>query len=282
MFQYSSNATLLFWAPNHALPAWIVAALFWRHWKTDAFITVSPLLLSLLPIWSPFPMIGMLPFYALLVLRVFREKKGGAFSWPLLGISLLLTFAVGAYLSIDLRSIPGSYAVDGGDLSYFFKKYFLFVILEFGALAALLWKSNRGPVLLLSVLVLIGLPFVQFGPGNDLAMRASVPALMFVCIATLDFLQQATSASRGAIIAVSSILLLGAVTPFHEFYRAISFPRWKPSSTVTVMDLGPVPPPHYVGRYEDVWINGIFREPAGILKTTLPKGFMRFRPEEYP
>jgi hypothetical protein len=280
MFQYSSNSTLLFWTPNHAIPAWIAAALFWRHWKTDAFITLSPFLLSLLPIWSPFPMIGMLPFYALLVFRVIRDKKGSAFNLPLLGISLLLMFVVVAYLSMDIGSIPSSYAMNFG--SFFLKRYLLFILLEFGVLTALLWKSNRSPILLVSVLVLLVLPFIQFGPGNDLVMRGSIPALAFVCIATLDFLRRAKKGSPGRMIAVCSILLLGAVTPIHEFYRAASFPHWKPSQTHTVMDFGPIPPSHYVSRYENGWLQGIFRDPSGILKTIPPKEPMIFRPEEYP
>jgi hypothetical protein len=282
MFQYSSNATLLFWTPNHAFPAWIAAALFWRHWKTDAFITISPFLLSLLPIWSPFPMIGMLPFYALVVYRVLREKKIGSVHWPLLGLSFLLTLVVAAYLSMDIGSIPSSYAMDDIYFSLFFERYPLFVLLEFGILCALLWKSNRGPVLLISVLTLLVLPFIRFGPANDLAMRSSIPALAFVCIATLEFLQRATKESIGRMIAVCSILLLGAVTPLHEFYRAVSFPRWKPDQTLTVMDFGPIPPPHYVGRVEQTWLRGMFRDPGGILKTTPPREPMRFRPEEYP
>jgi len=282
MFQYSSNATLLFWTPNHAIPAWIAAALFWRHWKTDAFITISPLLLSLLPIWSPFPMIGMLPFYALLLVRVIRDKKVGKFNLPILGISVVLTLVVAAYLSMDIASIPSSYQMGDTYFSYFLRRYPLFVILEFGALTALLWKSNRGSVLLLSVLVLLGLPFIRFGYANDLAMRGSVPALAFVCIATLDYIQRATKESRSNAIAVCVILLLGAVTPFHEFYRAITFPRWKPNHTLSVMELEPVPPAHYVGRHSQTWRQAIFRDPAGIIKTTLPTERMFFRPEEYP
>ena len=282
IFQYSSYTSSLFWTPNHLLPALIAAALFWRHWKTDAFITISPLLLSLLPIWSPFPMIGMLPFYALLFYRVIRDKKIESFNLPLLGISLLLTFVVVAYLSMDIGNIPSSYGMDDNYFSLFFERYPLFVLLEFGALTALLWKPNRGPVLLVSVLVLCGLPFIRFGPANDLVMRGSMPSLTFVCIAALNFLQRATKESRVRMIAVCSVLLLGAVTPLHEFYRAISFPHWKPSQTVSVMDLGPIPPPHYVCRYEHTWMQGMFRDPAGILKTTPPRESMRFRPEEYP
>jgi hypothetical protein len=227
-------------------------------------------------------MIGMLPFYALLVYRVIRDKKTGAFNLPIMGISLLLTFVVAAFLSMDIGNIPSSYGMDDNYFTLFFERYPLFVLLEFGVLTALLWKSKRGPILLLSTLVLLGLPFIRFGPGNDLAMRGSVPALAFVCIVAIDFLQRATKESRGRIIVVCSVLLLGAVTPFHELYRAATFPHWKPSPTLTVMDFGPIPPPHYVGRYENTWMRRIFRDPAEILKTTPPITPMRFRPEEYP
>jgi hypothetical protein len=282
LFQYSSNTTLLFWAPNHALPAWIAAALFWRHWKTDAFIAISPLLISLLPVWSPFAVIGMLPFYALLLYRIVREKKFREISLPLLGISILLTVAAIAYLSMDVASIPGSASMDDTYFTLFFERYPLFVILEFGALAALLWTSNRGLVFYLSLVVLLALPFIRFGANNDFAMRASIPALAIVCINALEFLQRPSKETRGATIAVCVVLLFGAVTPFHEFNRAVSFPRWDPSPTTTVMDFGPVPPSSYVCRYEDTWMRFFFRDPAGILKTTPPAQPVRYRPEEYP
>ena len=183
---------------------------------------------------------------------------------------------------MDIANIPSSYTMDDKYFSVFFERYPLFVLLEFGVLSALLLKSNRGPILLMSVLILLALPFIRYGPGNDLAMRGSIPSLAFVCIATLDFLQRSTKQSRGRFIAVCSILLLGAVTPFHEFYRAVTFPHWSPSKTITVMDFGPIPPPHYVGRYQHTWLQTIFRDPAGIVTTTPPKEPLRFRPEEYP
>jgi hypothetical protein len=282
MFQYSSNTTLLFWAPNHAIPSWIAVALFWRHWKTDAFLTISPLLFSLLPVWSPFAVIGILPFFGLLAFRVIREKKFAAFNLPLLAISMLLSLVAVAFLSMELGTIPSGTPVDERYFSFFFERYPIFVVLEFGALSALLWKSNRGPVLLISVIILLGLPFIRFGANNDSTMRVSIPALAFICIATLDFIQRATTQSRGRTIAVSLLLLLGAVTPFHEFYRALTFPHWKPSQTLTVMDFWPYPEPSYVCRYKQTWMQKFFRDPEGILKTTLPAEPMRYRPEEYP
>jgi hypothetical protein len=282
MFQYSSNTTLLFWSPNHAIPAWIVTALFWRHWKTDAFLKIAPFLLGLVALWSPFPMIGVLPFYGLILFRLIREKSIAGIHWPLMAISVLLTAVVGAYLSMDLGRIPASYQMDDRYFSFFVERYPLFVLVEFGVLMLLLWKSNRGPIFIMSAVVLLVLPFVRFGPGNDLPMRGSIPALAFLCIAAIDYLQRASKESLVKVLALYAVLLLGAVTPFHEFYRAMTFPRWKPSAIFSVMDFGPVPPPHYVGLYEQTWRHIIFRDPEGILKTTLPSHPVFYRPEEYP
>jgi hypothetical protein len=282
LFQYSSNTSLLFWTPNHALPGWIAAALFWRHWKTDGFISISPLLLALLPLWSPFPMIGMLPFYLLILFRLIREKKWGIINWPLLGISVLIIAVVGAFLSTDIGGIPRDSTLNHIGLSLFFPIYALFVLFEFGILSRLLWISNRGQILLISVGFLLLLPFIRFGPGNDLAMRASIPALMFLCIATIHAFQRPEKIPRRTLITFCIVLMLGAITPIHEFYRAASLPSWKPDQTVNVMNYGSVPPAHYVARVERSWRTCVFRDLREIIKTSMSHKSPHLLPEELP
>ena len=41
LFQYSGHVTGLLWAPTHALPAWLVALLLLRHWRTPGFAPFS-------------------------------------------------------------------------------------------------------------------------------------------------------------------------------------------------------------------------------------------------
>jgi hypothetical protein len=281
-FQYSSNTSLLFWTPNHALPGWIAAALFWRHWKTDGFISVSPLLLALLPIWSPFPMIGMLPFYLLLLFRIIRENKWRMINWPLLAISLLIIATVGTFLSTDIGGIPGGSNLNQIPLNGFFAIYALFVLFEFGILSRLLWISSRGQILIISAAVLLLLPFIQFGPSNDLAMRGSIPALMFMCIATINAFQHPEKMPHRTLITFCIVLLLGAMTPIHEFYRAAKLPSWKPDQTVNVMNYGSVPASHYVARVERSWRTWVFRDLGEIIKTRMSHKSPHLLPQELP
>jgi hypothetical protein len=279
LFQYSSNTTLLFWTPNHALPGWIAAALFWRHWKTDGFISIAPLLLALLPLWSPFPIIGMLPFCLLLLVRLIRENKWRTIHWPLLGISVLLVAVVGAFLSNDIGNIPGGSALNQIALSDFFVRYALFALLEFAILSGLIWIFIRSQFLLSAVAVLLLLPFIQFGPSNDLAMRASIPALMFICISTIVVVQQPLKGNCKIFIPLVIVLLLGAITPAHEFYRAAVLPSWKPSLTANIMT---APPAHYVARVTSNWRRYVFRDPGEIIKTSTGNRPLYLYLEELP
>ena len=281
-FQYSSNTTLLFWAPNHAIPSWIAAALFWRHWKTDGFLAIAPLLAALLAIWSPFPLFGLLPFYGLLFVRIVREKKWRILHLPLLALSVLIVAIVGAYLSADITRIPSGSPLTAIDFVPFLLVYALFALLEFGALSRVLRNLDRTPILRLSVLLLLLLPLLRFGPGNDLAMRSSVPALTFLCLATLNAFHPPILLRRTTCLSLALILLLGAVTPFHELYRAVTLPPWKPHPTVTVMDQDSVPVPHYVARVERSWRSLLFRDLGEAIKTSLATDRPTFPPEERP
>jgi hypothetical protein len=282
LFQYSSNTTLLFWTPNHALPGWIAAALFWRHWKTDGFISISPLLLAIMPLWSPFPMIGMLPFYFLLLFRVMRERKWQKINWPLLSISILVIAAITAFLSADIGGVPGGSNLNRTDLSVFLIVYGFFVLFEFGILSAVLWISNSNPIVAISAVVLLSLPFIQFGPNNDLAMRASIPALVFLCIATIDACQHFEKMSRIAFAIFCIVLILGAITPVHEFYRALTVPSWKADYEVNVMSYGSAPPAHYVAKVEYGWRTWIFRDICGITRTNMSNQQPKLSKEELP
>jgi hypothetical protein len=282
VFQYSSNTTLLFWVPNHAIPAWIVAGLFWRHWKTDEFLALSPLLLALAAIWSPFPVFGMAPFYGLLLVRVVGAKKWRVVNLPLLSMSFLILFFLGAYFSMDIGGIPGGSSLNSLDFVSFLVIYPIFVIVEFGVLWSLIWRFDRGSILVVSAAVLLLLPTIRFGPGNDLAMRSSIPSLTFLCLAAVAAFGQSANQRRSKHLALGIVLAVGAVTPLHEFYRAVTLPAWQPSQTLTVMNQHPVPIPHYVARTEKTWRTLVFRELSTVIKTSTASHPLLFSPQESP
>ena len=135
--QYSANSTLLFWVPNHALPAWLATILILRHWRKPELAGIAPLLGSCVPLWSPLAALGTLPFF--LVGIDCRRDLG-----RLLSIRSFLPLAVVALVSARYLTI-GADRIPGGWLLAIARKedvvlnlYLLLCLLEFGLLCMVL------------------------------------------------------------------------------------------------------------------------------------------------
>jgi putative flippase GtrA len=261
LVSYWANTTNLFWNPNHTLPAWISIALFFRHWQHSGFTSIAALLAAVLPLWSPFALIGMLPFLALLAVQHRGRQTTDPVDLPVLGACFLILAAITITLVVPPSGI--AYGVTlisppehGGwiyrhDISHFLtfaENYLLFVIFEFGLMALLLSGLVDRRLFATAVITLVLLPFVSIGPGNDLAMRGSIPALGILCIAAIiglsDSKAEMPSWRRLALVIV---LAIGAVTPYFEFDRAVSRRPWQPNAEFTLLDAtnGQVAP-HYM------------------------------------
>lgn len=240
LFQYSSHTTQLFWVPGHALPGWIAAALIYRRWTDPDFARQLPALLALVPLWSPLAAIGVLPLAVAVFLDRLR-RRGFAHSvapsaWA---GALVLSGLVGAFITADGERIRSGWIWQfAPDLPRLALQYILFVILEYLLLWRLVLSVHRPPSLVVSGVFLALLPMYLFGPGNDLAMRASIPALMVVALALADALPRllwrpAPASLRGVTLIA---LVLGCATPSTEIARALTEPRWSPSPTRRVVD----------------------------------------------
>lgn len=269
-YQYSSHSTLLFWVPNHALPGWLAAALFLRHWKHPIFLAVSPLLAALVPLWSPFALIGIAPFLAL---SAGYAVKTGA--WRGLRVVHVLPAAVVLgvavlYLTMDVGGIPSfdphaaAKGRPGEDARWLFR-YIMFVSFEFGILAfVLLWVWPSAP-LWVATGVLLALPMFSFGPGNDLVMRASVPALLVLCASCLTLIDRdAWRGHMGDAVALAVILPLGAITPINEMVRALDNSRWEANLERGILDTQPnrSRPPHYMARLNRPLLAWLLKPPV--------------------
>lgn len=259
-FQYSSNTTLLFWAPNHAIPAWIAAALFFRHWRNHAFSAFAPMMLASLPLWSPFALIGIAPLMLLPAALAVRQGTwsmlGGAYVLPAIGVLLIALL----YLTLDVHQIPSRGMLS---MPYFLLVYAVFVAVEFAVLALILWRIQPSSPLFISIVVLLLLPLWRFGPSNDFVMRASIPALTILCATTLlCFDREIFKTSRIASIALVVILALGAETALHEIIRAIAVERWQPNTEHSLLDTQHgMLPAHYVGRLNQAGLIWLMKEP---------------------
>ena len=131
---------------------------------------------------------------------------------------LPVTFAEAYYPSAD-RIAAQSFGMmtDRMPVDDFLRRYVPFVFLEFLALAVALGLALRGRaeetrMLVAGVVVLSVLPWFHYGYFNDLAMRASIPALFvlqWLLLEVLGSLKQCPVWGSAALV----IFLIGAVYP---------------------------------------------------------------------
>jgi hypothetical protein len=75
------------------------------------------------------------------------------------------------------------------------------------------------------------LPFVGFGPTNDLATLGAIPALTMMWLILINELTSPSHQrrlSRGARVLLIVLFVIGTATPFQETYRAMAEKRWDP------------------------------------------------------
>lgn len=232
-FQYSSVTTLMFWVPNHALPAWLGVLLFWRLERSPAFARISGLIIVAAVLWSPFAGLGLLPYALLMIIRHFQTGTWRVgLSWGNLLVTPLTGGIVVLGLTVATGGIPRA-VVDSANTGLGALPIFLLI--------------NGGPVMLIpiclgwrpgrwgwiSIVSLIAIPFYSLGPGNDFCDRTSIPALTVLAVAAarrfyeLDWPAALESPLRSFAVSMAvSLFLVSAATPGTEIARAVLLPAW--------------------------------------------------------
>jgi hypothetical protein len=266
-YQYSSMTTQLFWVPNHALGAWLIIGLLYRDRRGTPLAAMLPIVVVAAALWSPLAALGVVPFVLWKVFAAMRAER----SWLLLhvrvwGPALLVGLVVAAYLTLDPGHIPKGWTADEvrSSAAMDVTRLVQFFLLEAGLIGlAVLAIRNSGQVAM-ALLILLLLPLAYFGPGNDLAMRASIPSLAVLAIgAALALCSDAAPAGvRGKKAVLATLLAIGAVTPVQEFARAAVLPAWPINLRATLIgaDCGGFPP-HYVAQLGEQWIGRLLRRP---------------------
>lgn len=274
--QYSSNSTLMFWVPNHALPAWLGLMLVLRHWRSRELARMTFMLAASIPLWSPLSAFGLVPFF--LVGLNWRRDLGALLAirsgLPFIALAAL----VARYMTMDTQAIARGWAIDlFRDAWAFWGRYGLFCLLEFGVLALVLARLRAFDLKVgVAVALLLALPFYHFGPGNDLVMRSSIPALAVLALAAVRPLAAASDrpVARGVL---ALVLVVGALGSAQEVERALLAPRWaltgKTLAQVAV-DQSPIHvallPPNYVGRLSQPGLIALMREPSPVKPFAAP------------
>jgi hypothetical protein len=275
---YTSLTGQLFWAPNHALALWLGTALFYRYRANPILPVLGLVLLPLLLLWTPFAVIGLLPWFLWGTLRAWPStgslaRGTTAAQWV---SGAILTAVVVSLFTRPAIAAAFASAVAAGDNAVtkaagidvdLVAAYVQFVAFEFGLLVLLLRPRHvdaRQALAIASGLLLL-LPLAHFGPSNDWVLRVSTPSLLvLLCLALAELDVPGQDILRSLrLTALVAILVLGAITPVFEISRAILWPRTPPNYGQTLVEQqAGFLAPHYLGKLDLATLRAILKTPA--------------------
>lgn len=229
--KYSSNSTMLYWIPNHVIPGWALGAWLWRLQHSTELFRRLPLIGLAVMTWSPLPFVGALPLVAVLAWRFRVELRAATGELSRAAVYVLPPgLLIAGYLLMSAGGIKSWALVPPGGLSFLFMETTLiFLVLEVLLFAVLAYQCSRSAMLVAGVALLCLLPFVGFGPTNDLATLGAIPALTVMWLTLINELIAPSRERRLSTVRRGLLLMLfavGAVTPFQETFRALTEKHW--------------------------------------------------------
>lgn len=222
--QYTSNTSLLFWVPQHALAGWILTGLVVDGARNENCVRLAVFALALAPLWSLFVPLGLAPFVAAAVLRC-GWRRALSFA-NLVAAPVLLVVGV-LFLASRSDPVPQGWWWDQPGATSEWPRLAAFYVLEWGGFAVLCRPNLPGGDRLwwrIAIAILVALPLYRIGLFNDLAMRASIPALFVLWSLVAATVQRSPRTIRGFLLLV--LVCVGAFTPANEIIRALSRYRW--------------------------------------------------------
>ena len=268
VFQYSGHVTLLVWAPNHALPAWLCSLLVLRHGRHPDFARGAATPIAGAMFWTPLGAVGA----ALLALVAMLRRPFG----PVLRAWLAPANLLAAACSLPLMAFltAGSAAISHGwllarlDPAAGLARWALLLALEVLPWALGIGLALRGGRLFRAALVLlVALPAYVFGPGNEMTMRTGIAPLAVLAVSATAALL-APGASRIARALLVATLLLGALGQAMEASLLVAHPPWRASRDCSLPEAaaqsafaGTTDWSHYVVPWPERTLRHLLREP---------------------
>ncbi|MEP6885088.1 MAG: hypothetical protein ABJC66_10110 [Gammaproteobacteria bacterium] len=270
-YVYPSMTSQLFWAPNHSLAGWLTIGLLCRNSDRTQVDAILPIVVIAVVLWSPLAALGVAPFVVWkAVAGVVRDRSWSVADPRAWAPALLVGIVICAYLTLDIGRIPKSLgvAVDGyANLWSDLLRQAQFFLLEAGLIGFAVLAIMRSSQVVLALGILALLPLVNFGSANDFVMRVSIPSLAVLAIACCLALTRPSQDLRAVRKkwVLGGMLVVGAMTPFQEFARAIVVPAWPINLQATLIgaNCGGYPE-HYVVRLADQAITHLLRPPHNL------------------
>jgi hypothetical protein len=277
-WQYSGNTTLLFYVPQHALVGWILMGILAYGIFSKKPLPFLLVLLSCIPLWSPFVFLGLLPFTCI---YLYQNKKTLVLSeWILSALFLsyqLLYF--GSNLTFLVKETGVSawlWQIEKLTRSWVLLRLFLFYLFEFGIFTFFIVKSPikssiRKLLLSLSVGILLALPWYKMGLLNDFVMRVSIPALWVVGYFWIETLVQAKWNIKVKVL-MFTIFIVASVYPAVLFANGIRNFSWGPPKASLTTYEDPTFRKQYLGNSKSIFFT--YFAPLSIKPTA---GHMKYK-----
>lgn len=227
IFQYSSITSQLFWVPHQATIAWLGTILTIGALRDQSFGRYF-LVLTLGLLWSPFVVIGLLPFGLLflnqLKIRFIRENHFREI------IICIFCFPLAFILTLYFQSKSTSIAVENTPSDLW--TYLQFIIFEWVWVLPFLFFFRQDltlenkKLLLITSLSLTLIPFCHAPGIRDFIMRASMPSLfclIFILMSVFRNLKFPQSIPTRIVMGFTGLIMLFSwLTPAFEMIRSIA------------------------------------------------------------
>jgi hypothetical protein len=226
LFQYSATTTLAFWVPHHALGGWFFTALL-LLWDRRQ-ISISGLIMGtvLTTFWSPFATMGAIPLLFKAIAEAICQRRVRREDLVVVLMVSLVVAPLALYLLSDSQVVEKSFQPF---TRLFIISYIALIALEVAPFLALNGRLRDAPsdfsrsTYLVAVISLFLIPFYRINASNDFAMRASIPALAILAVATGHSAYAALQRGGHARIAMVAVVLgLGALTGANEVHRIVT------------------------------------------------------------
>jgi hypothetical protein len=269
LFQYSGHVTAILWAPNHAMPAWLLALLILRHWRVADFVRWLGFPLAAAAFYSPVASAGAAALAGLMLL-----PQGWRVAWRAVSpgnlLSVVFAVPICLYLVAGAERVPHGFLLALHPAGEALGRWAIFLMLEilcWAIPAALLVRSRMG---WMAVLLLCVIPGYVFGPGNELTARGGMPALAVLAVMTATALlvpaaDRAQRAARVALTVFGVVALGGAAMEASLLLK----PAWPASERCSLIEAArqsvyadSTSWPHYLVRWPDESLAGWMREPT--------------------
>jgi hypothetical protein len=270
-YQYSSITTQLFWVPNHAIAAWLTVGMLYRNRGVSTLDSTLPIVVVAGALWSPLSVLGVMPFVLWKVFVGIRREQFLRLLHPhMWAPALAVGCAITAFIILDPSQIPRGMTLGAGgahDTTMAILRQAQFFLLEAGFIGYAILAIQRSTQVRLALIILALLPLASFGPNNDLVMRASIPSLAVLAIASCLALSRPHTDRAGLRkkLVLGGMLVIGALTPIQEFARAILVQAWPINLQATLIgaNCGGYPT-HYIARLGDQAVKRILRSPHAL------------------